>query len=56
MNVFDLTKATVVCGLLAFLVYSFPALAQGLLIGVLSLLWLLYARVTLRGWLRRRTV
>jgi hypothetical protein len=47
MNVWDLIKATVVCGLLAFLCFSFPVLGQALIIGVLSLLWLGYARKTI---------
>ncbi len=53
MSVLDLAKATVVCGSLAFVIYSFPVVGQALVIGVLSLLWLLYARSTLRH-LRRR--
>ena len=44
MNVLDLTKATVICGGVAFLFYSFPVLGQILVIGVLSMLWLSYAR------------
>jgi hypothetical protein len=47
MNVLDLTKATVVCGALAFLVYSFPILGQIVIIGLLSLLWLAYAYKTI---------
>jgi hypothetical protein len=43
MNIFDLTKATVVCGGVAFLIYSFPVLSQILTIGLLSVLWLGYA-------------
>lgn len=42
MRPFDLVKATVFCGLLAFLVYNYPALGQAIIIGVLSLLWLSY--------------
>jgi len=38
----DLLKATVACGLLAFLAYSFPALSQGIIIGILSLIWCSY--------------
>jgi len=53
MNVLDLTKATVICGLVAFLFYSFPILSQILIITFLSLLWLSYARKTLLR-LRRR--
>lgn len=42
MRPIDLIKATVFCGLTAFLAYSYPALSQGLIIGCLSLLWLSY--------------
>jgi len=47
MSVFDLIKATIVCGGVAFLFYSFPILGQIMAIAVLSLLWLSYARKTL---------
>ena len=40
MSVFDLIKATVICGLTAFLVYNFPVIGQIAIIGLLSLLWL----------------
>jgi hypothetical protein len=53
MSVLDLTKATVVCGAMAFLVYSFPGVVQGLIIGGLSLLWLSYAYKTVK--MLRRT-
>lgn len=53
MNVLDLTKATVICGGVAFLFYSFPVLGQILAIGVLSMLWLSYARKVIAS-LRRR--
>jgi len=53
MNMLDLTKATITCGGVAFLIYSFPVLGQILIIGFLSLLWLLYARKTLANLLRR---
>jgi hypothetical protein len=53
MNVLDLTKATVVCGGAAFVVYSFPIVVQIVMIGLLSLLWLAYAYKTL-ATLRRR--
>jgi hypothetical protein len=53
MTIFDLIKATVVCGAIAFLIYSFPLLGQILLIGFLSLLWLLYAHKTITNLLRR---
>jgi hypothetical protein len=44
MDVLDLVKATIVCGLAAFLCYTFPALGTGMIIGLLSLVWLSYAR------------
>lgn len=47
MNALDLTKATVVCGGIAFLVYSFPLISQILIIGSLSLVWLSYAYKTI---------
>ncbi len=48
MNALDLTKATVVCGTLAFLVYSFPVISQGLIIGILCVAWLSYAHKTIK--------
>ncbi len=53
MNVLDLLKATIICGLSAFLIYSFPTLGQVLIIGLLSLLWLSYAHRTLTNLLRK---
>ena len=53
MTILDLTKATVICGLLAFVIYSFPIVGQVLIIGFLSLLWLAYARKTIASVLRR---
>jgi uncharacterized membrane protein YesL len=53
MTFFDLIKATVVCGAIAFLIYSYPVLGQIVLIGLLSLLWLVYAHKTI-ACLRRR--
>ena len=53
MTILDLIKATVVCGAIAFLIYSYPILGQIVLIGFLSLLWLLYAHKTITH-LRRR--
>ncbi len=53
MNVLDLIKATLACGLIAYLIYSFPTLGQVLIISLLSLLWLSYAHRTLAA-LRRR--
>jgi energy-converting hydrogenase Eha subunit C len=46
MSVLDLIKATVMCGGVAFLFYSYPILGQILMIALLSLLWLSYARKT----------
>ena len=43
MSIYDLTKATVICGGVAFLIYTFPLLSQILTIALLSLLWLSYA-------------
>ena len=48
MSVFDLIKATVICGLVAFFSFNYPVLGQVLIIGVLSLLWLSYAHKTVR--------
>jgi uncharacterized membrane protein YesL len=56
MNVLDLTKATVICGLIAFLFYSYPVLGQVLAITFLSILWLSYARKTLRSIRGRRLI
>lgn len=53
MSFVDLSKATVICGGTAFLIYTFPALAQGLIISLLTLLWLSYAHKTVIRWLRR---
>ena len=53
MNVLDLIKATLGCGITAFLIYSFPVIGQIVIIGVLALLWLSYALRTLAN-LRRR--
>jgi len=49
MNVLDLIKATVVCGGVAFLVYSFPVIGQVVIIGLLSLAWLTYARKMIKS-------
>jgi hypothetical protein len=49
MSVRDLIKATVVCGLSAFFVYSYPILGQVVLIGGLSLVWLSYAYKVIRA-------
>jgi hypothetical protein len=53
MNVLDLIKATLACGISAFLIYSFPVIGQILIITLLTLLWLSYAHRTVAN-LRRR--
>jgi hypothetical protein len=53
MTILDLTKATVTCGLVSFVIYSFPVVGQVLIIGALTLLWLAYARKTFLGFWRR---
>jgi len=53
MDLLDFIKATVVCGSVAFLCYTFPVLGQVVIIGVLSLIWLGYARKFVL-WLRQR--
>lgn len=53
MSVFDLIKATVVCGSIAFLVYSFPIIGQIVIIGLLGLAWLTYAHKMIRTLARR---
>jgi hypothetical protein len=53
MNMLDLVKATLTCGVIAFLIYSFPIVGQVLVIGMLCLLWLSYAHRTI-AHLRRR--
>ncbi len=52
MGIKDLAKATLGCGGGSILVYCFPVLGQAVLITLLTVLWLLYARETLH-WLRR---
>lgn len=44
MTIIDLTKATVVCGGASYLVYAFPLVGQVLVMALLGVLWLLYAR------------
>ena len=53
MSVMDLLKATVFCGLAAFVCYSYPVIGQVVIIGFLSLLWLSYAHRTIKGLLRK---
>jgi hypothetical protein len=54
MNVVDLIKATLVCGPIAFLVYSYPLLSQVFIIAFLCLLWLSCAMQTLHSLRRKR--
>jgi hypothetical protein len=53
MNLVDLIKATITCGVSAFLIYNYPVISQVVIIGLLTLLWLAYAHRTLSG-LRRK--
>ena len=53
MNLFDLAKATVVCGGVSFIVYTFPAISQGLIIGLLTVVWVSYAQKLIRRFVRR---
>ena len=53
MRISDLIKATLVCGVVAFLVYSFPLLGQIVIIGLLCLLWISCAHQTIRRALER---
>lgn len=53
MHLLDLIKATVICGVTAFLIYTYPTLSQVVIIGALTLLWLSYAYRTLINVLRR---
>ena len=55
MSLLDLIKATVVCGTIAFLFFSFPVLGQIMAIAVMSIVWLSYARKTVVG-IRGRTL
>jgi hypothetical protein len=54
MSILDFVKATVVCGGLGLLIFRFPLLGQVLLLTLLGLLWLLYARRTLQTRRRRK--
>jgi len=49
MSILDLIKATIVCGGIAFLVYSFPVIGQIVIIGLLGLAWLTYARKMIKS-------
>ena len=39
MSLLYLTKATLVCGGSAFLIYSFPVISQAVIISILAFLW-----------------
>ena len=53
MDMLDLLKATLICGSIAFLVYSVPVVSQVVIIALLTLLWLSYAHRTVIKLLRR---
>ncbi len=53
MNALDLTKATLVCGSVAYLVYSFPVISQSFIIGLLTVMWLSYAYRLMKNLLGR---
>ncbi len=53
MNALDLTKATIVCGSVAYLVYSFPVISQSFIIGLLTVMWLSYAYRLMKNLLGR---
>lgn len=53
MNLFDLFKATLACGGIAFIIYSYPVLSQAVIIGLLALLWSSYAYKTFVRLTRR---
>ena len=55
MNVLDLIKATIICGVSAFLIYNFPIIGQVVIIGLLCVLWLSCAHRTLATIRRRQT-
>jgi uncharacterized membrane protein YesL len=50
---FELIKATIVCGGIAFLIYSVPQISQAIMIGLLAFLWSSCAHRTVAG-LRRK--
>ena len=56
MNLLDLVKATVTCGGISFVVYSFPVVSQAAIIGALAVLWLSYAGKTLQAAQRTRAI
>ena len=48
MTRFELAKATLLCGGIAYFAYSIPALSQAIIIAILSVLWLTYLHSTVR--------
>ena len=54
MRMLDLIKATVVCGGVAYFVYSYPVLGQVVIIGFRSLMWLSCAHMTIQTIRRKR--
>ena len=54
MNVVDLTKATVICGGVAYLFVNYPILGQVSVAVVMSVLWLSYAYKTVATFRRKR--
>jgi hypothetical protein len=52
MTILDLSKATVFCGAISFVTYSFPIIAQIGAIGLMAVLWLGYLFNVIKG-LRR---
>jgi hypothetical protein len=44
MDLLSLVKATIFCGLTAFVCYSYPVVSTALIIGFLALVWLGYVR------------
>ena len=42
VSTFDLAKATLLCGSIAYFAYRIPVVSQALIIAILSLLWLTY--------------
>ena len=52
MSLPEMIRATIVCGGIAFLAYSFPIFSQAIIITALSLLWLSYAYNTITAMRR----
>jgi hypothetical protein len=54
MSVFDLIKATILCGGIAYLFFTYPVLGQIAAIVTMSVVWLSYLRKTVVVMRRRR--